>query len=179
MTATRSVVFYAVAALFVAVLSLLAYQFDSVAAWVAAGVIAAPVLLIIMFKHPVVPAVALLFIGSFKSEAAVGISPKDPTIILLVMCAFVIACKVLLAFAKSGPAWLNEAFYGQGTAISAFLLLTVVVAFSYSYSPAVSFGGMKLARFLVFNTLMFFAPLLLFRSERDLRVALTSIVLLT
>src|SRR5512142_726273 len=114
MTATRSVVFYAVAGLFVGVLALLAYEFNSVVAWVAAGVIAAPVLLIIMFKHPVVPAVALLFVGSFKAEAATSISPKDPTIILLVMCAFVIACKVLLAFAQSGPGWLNEAFYGQG-----------------------------------------------------------------
>src|SRR5512142_1722699 len=110
MTATRSVVFYAVAAVFVGVLSLLAYEFNSVAAWVAAGVIAAPVLLIIMFKHPVVPAVGLLFVGTFKTEAATSISPKDPTIILLVVCAFVLGCKVLLAFAKSGPGWLNDVF---------------------------------------------------------------------
>src|SRR5512146_1054638 len=179
MNATRSLVFYAVSALFAAALALLAYEFNSVVAWVLAALMAVPALAIIAIKYPVVPVVGLLFVGSFKTESATGISPKDPTIILLVVAAAVLGSKLLLWFAKSGPAFFNRAFAGQGTAIAGFVLLTLVVAFSYTYSPAVNYGSMKLMRFLVFNVLVFFAPLFLFQAEDDLRVGLNAVVLLT
>jgi O-antigen ligase len=50
-----------------------------------------------------------------------------------------------------------------------FAVFAAVVAISYSYTPAVSYGGTELLRFLGIGTLMLIAPFVILRSDQDLR----------
>ncbi len=51
----------------------------------------------------------------------------------------------------------------------AFALFAGIVALSYSYTPAVSYGGTELLRLLGIGTLMLIAPFVVIRRQEDLR----------
>jgi len=131
-----------------------------------------------MRRWPVILLVALLFVGNFKSTAAQGISFSDPTMILLLLTAGAVFLDLLFMMGRVSELSLQEIFEGQQFGIASFLAFVAVVAFSYLYTAAPHYGGEKLARFLVFKPLVFFAALILLRREKEIRQALVTFFVL-
>src|SRR5438270_7946559 len=131
-----------------------------------------------MRRWPVILLVALLFVGNFKSTAAQGISFSDPTMILLLLTAGAVFLDLLFMMGRVSEWSLQEIFEGQQFGIASFLAFVGVVAFSYLYTAAPHYGGAKLARFLAFKPLVFFAALILLRREKEIRQALVTFFVL-
>src|SRR5438270_8201298 len=156
----------------------LAFRMGFEPAW---GLLAAAALAaacFVMRKWPVILLVCLLFVGNFKSTAAQGISFSDPTMILLLLTAGAVFLDLLFMMGRVSEWSLQEIFEGQQFGIASFLAFVGVVAFSYLYTAAPHYGGDKLARFLAFKPLVFFAALILLRREKEIRQALVTFFVL-
>ncbi len=106
---------------------------------------------------------------TFKTRGAVGISLTDPTLwIAALLYAAVILQVLLLAVGAEGRS-LRGLFAGQMGGVSAFALLILVIAISYSYTPAPDIGREKVLRLVAFDIPIFLAPLILLRNDRDVR----------
>ena len=60
-------------------------------------------------------------------------------------------------------------FAGQWKVIRWFLLLELIVLFSYFHTSSPEYGAILVLKFLTIDLFLFLVPLLLFRDERDLR----------
>lgn len=132
----------------------------------------------IIRKWPLVPVAGLLFIGNFKSVPAQGISLTDPTMIVLLLAIGALTIELLFAVSGESRHSLHERFAGQALGILLFLCFTTVLTLSYLYTPAHQFGQTKLLHFVVFESVVFFAPLILIYEEKDLEQLLIAFFLL-
>jgi hypothetical protein len=132
----------------------------------------------IIRKWPLAPVAGLLFIGNFKSIPANGISLTDPTMIVLLLALSAIFIELLFAVSSNSRKSLHELFAGQALGILLFLCFTSVLALSYLYTPAHEYGQTKLLHFVVFQSIVFFAPLILIHDEKDLEQLLIAFFLL-
>src|SRR5947209_2761339 len=139
----------------------LAFRMGFEPAW---GLLAAAALAaacFVMRKWPVILLVCLLFVGNFKTTAAQGISFTDPTMILLLLTAGAVFLELLFILSRVSEWSLQDIFHGQQFGIISFVAFVSVVAISYLYTAAPHYGGEKVARFLVFKPLVFFAAIVL------------------
>jgi O-antigen ligase len=136
--------------------------------------------LVALRKWPIVMFAGLLFVGNFKTIPAHGISLSDPTMVLFLLCCGAIALDFLSRLIDGSPEWtLGALLAGQAFRISLFILFIIVLAASFLYTPTEQYGGMKLSRFLAFETLAFFGPILLAKDEKALRPFLLATIVLS
>jgi O-antigen ligase len=148
-------------------------------AWAMAAIAVGAATLIAFFKWPILMFAGLLFVGDFKTIPAKGISLSDPTMLIYLLCCGAILMDWLRGSIRAHSEWsLSHLFAGQVLKISLFKLFTAVLAFSFLYTPAVQYGKMKLLRFLTFETLAFFGPILLLKNEKALRPLLWAMIVL-
>jgi hypothetical protein len=135
------------------------------------GVIAGIGFLWLAFKSPVFFLVAALFIPQLKKYWPLQpIDQKaDLTVAMLIGLAVGVAWMLMKYLARIDKTPRPTFSLIPRWPIYGFALFAAVVALSYSYTPAVSYGGTELVRFLGIGTLMLIAPIVIIRSERDLR----------
>jgi len=121
---------------------------------------------------------ALMYVGNFKTKAAIGVSVADPTFIVLMLCCAGLFLECLWIFSKRGESIL-ALFRGQGRAVLFYLLFLLMILVSMSYTVAPESGLEKLERMAVFGTLVFFAPFILFKRPKDLNQFLVACILLS
>ena len=153
-------------------LLLLAYttlSFEIEPFWVLLAVPVALLLPVLVRKFPVLLMVAMVYVGTFKTRGAVGVSLTDPTLVTAALLYAAVILQVLLLAVGSEGHSLRDLFAGQMGGVAAFGLLILVIAISYSYTPAPDVGGEKVLKLVAFDLPIFLAPLILLRSDRDVR----------
>lgn len=136
--------------------------------------------LVALRKWPLVMFAGLLFVGNFKTVPAHGISLSDPTMVLFLLCCAAVALDFLSRLIDGHPeCTLGALLAGQALRIFLFVLFVMVLAASFLYTPTEQYGGMKLSRFLAFEVLAFFGPVLLAKDEKALRPFLLATVILS
>jgi O-antigen ligase len=121
----------------------------------------------------------LLFVGELKTVPAKDISFSDPTMLMFLLCCGAIAMDWLRDSISGRPAPPGHVLAGQTFRVGLFMLFVGVMAASFIYTPAEQYGRTKLLRFLTFETLVFFGPILLLKSERELRPLLWAMIILS
>lgn len=121
----------------------------------------------------------LLYVGNFKTTAAVGINPTDPTFIVLVLCAAGLLIECLFVFSRPDEGSILALFEGQARGVLLFLLFLGVIAMSELYTVAPESGLLKLQRIAVFCVLVFFAPFILFKKRKDVDQFLITAIFLS
>ena len=137
--------------------------------WVLFAVPGALLLSILVLKGPVFLLVAMVYVGTFKTRRSVGITLTDPTLVTAALLYASLILQVVLLGNDEERRGLRDLFAGQKDGVSAFCLLILVIAISYSYTPAPDVGGEKLMKLVVMDVPIFLAPLILLRSDRDVR----------
>lgn len=165
----RKVAMYAAGVVVIAIVGLAMLRLEIEPFWIVISLIAAPVALWIARKQPVVLIPALMYVGRFKGEAATGIQVTDPTFLILFLTVIALAVDVLFLSSASEQFTLRRLLHGQSLAVILYFGFVAVMAISYFYTPARFNGGTKLLRFSTIETLAFFGPLLLLKTEKDLR----------
>jgi O-antigen ligase len=122
---------------------------------------------------------ALLYVGSFKTSAAAGLSLTDPTFIILLLCCAGLVIESLFLFSGARRWSLGELFAGQSHALLLFLLTVLMIAVSETYTTAPESGLVKLERIAVFGMVAFLAPFIFFKGPGDLMQCLTTCVALS
>jgi O-antigen ligase len=149
-------------------------------ALVIAAIVIGAATLVALRKWPIIMFAGLLFVGNFKTVPAHGITLSDPTMVLFLLCCGAIALDFLSRLIDGRPEWkLGALLAGQAFRISLFILFIIVLAASFLYTPTEQYGGMKLSRFLAFETLAFFGPILLAKDEKALRPFLLATIVLS
>src|SRR5216684_7241157 len=147
----------------------LPHAFDSaVLLWILAALALAPFLLIAMRKFRAAFIPPIIFVGYLKTAESKGLSLTDPTIIALLLLGGSIVLDLLFVITKRDPNWQRE-FLTQWKSVASFGALAAVIAVSYLYSPAPTYGWDKLTRFLGISGILFFAPLVLIKRTDDVR----------
>lgn len=144
--------------------------------WVLGLIVILPLLFLLIRSHALVLLAAFIYVGNFKTVAARGITFSDPTMVLLLLTSSAMLLEMLMTFARIRRPSLASRFAGQGMAVLAYVALITVVAASLSYTPAPQYGGMKVARFLAFDSVVFLAPLVLIRTRQHLQKLLVAFV---
>lgn len=145
-----------------------------------AAIVIGTATLVALSKWPIIMFAGLLFVGNFKTIPAHGISFSDPTMVLFLLCCGAIALDFLSRLINGRPKWtLGTLLAGQAFRISLFILFIIVLAVSFLYTPTQQYGGMKLSRFLAFETLAFFGPILLAKDEKALHPFLLATIVLS
>ena len=129
-------------------------------------------------RYPGLLIAAMLFVGNYKTRAAVGISLTDPTLVVVGLLAAISGWELLLIVGGVGQKPLGRLFLGQKWAVITFFLLQLILVVSFFYTASPLAATEKLEHILVFNTLAFVPPFLLLKKERDLEVLLWAIVVL-
>ena len=137
--------------------------------WIFFAAPIAVLLPVLVRKFPVVLMVALAYVGTFKAPRTTGITVTDPTFVILVLLCAAVLLQMLLATTGAEDDSLRDLFAGQMGGLIAFFLLILVIAISYTYTPAPSIGGDKVLRLIGVDTLVFVAPLLFLRTDRHVR----------
>ncbi|HLW51627.1 MAG TPA: O-antigen ligase family protein [Candidatus Angelobacter sp.] len=143
------------------------------------GLLAAAVAVVATRKFTAALLAGILYVGNFKTTAAVGISPTDPTFIVLMLCSAGLLVECLLIFSGKEDWTLFSLFKGQGRGVFLYVLFVLLIALSGLYTPAPETGLIKLEHIAVFNTVAFFGPLILFKKEKDMRQFLLTCVVLS
>lgn len=175
---------YAVAYALLLLVTLVAFysclQFGYEPAWGMAAIAVGVAALIALCKWPIIMFAGLLFVGEFKTIPAKGISLSDPTMLMFLLCCGAIAMDWIRHSLSPRSEWsLTNLFAGQALNISIFMLFLAALAVSFLYSPAEQYGWTKLLRFLTFETLVFFGPILLLKNEKTLRTLLWAMIVLS
>jgi hypothetical protein len=137
-----------------------------------------PVAVVLIRRYPALLIAVMLFVGNYKTHAAVGISLSDPTLITVGLLAATTAWELLLIVGGVAEKTLGELFLGQKWGVIAFLLLQLTMTLSFLYTSSPQAATEKLEHIIVFNTLAFFTPFFLFKRERDFRMLLWVVVVL-
>jgi O-antigen ligase len=143
------------------------------------GLMATTAAIVLMRKSPAALIAALLYVGNLKTTAAEGLSLRDPTFIVLVLCSGGVLIESLLLFSRGKRSSLAGMFAGQGLGVLLFVLFLLMIAVSQLYTTAPVSGLMKLERIAVFATFAFFAPFILFQGPKDLKQFLATCVVLS
>lgn len=175
---------YAVAYAALLLLGLLAcyicMRLDYEPAWGMAAIVVGAAILIAFCKWPVLMLAGLLFVGQFKTIPANGISLSDPTMLMFLLCCAAIVTEWLKRSISAHSEWsISYLLAGQAFRITLFTLFLASMAVSFLYTPAEQYGTTKLLRFVTFETLVFFGPILLLKSEKELRPLLWAMVALS
>ena len=171
---------YAALLLVTAVVLFCCVRFGYEPAWGFAAVAIGGATLFALRKWPMVMFAGLLFVGDFKTVPAKGISLFDPTMIFFLLCCSAIGIELFSHLVNQRSEWtLGRLLAGQAFNISLFLLFIIVLAASFLYTPAGQYGGLKLLRFLAFETLAFFGPILLLKNDDALRPFLWAVIVLS
>ncbi len=136
--------------------------------WILAVLALAPLLLLAMrrFRAAFIP--PLIFVGYLKTVQSKGLSLTDPTmIVLLLLCGSILLDLLFASTGKDGHWW--REFLAQWKGIASFSVLAAVIAVSYLYSPAPTYGWDKLTRFLIISGILFLSPLALIKKTDDVR----------
>ena len=120
-----------------------------------------------------------LYVGNLKTTAAAGLSLRDPTFIVLVLCCGALLTESLLLFSGMKRPSLSRLFSGQGLGVTTFVLFVLLIAVSLLYTAAPVSGLIKLEHIAAFATVAFFAPLIVFQRPRDLKQFLATCVVLS
>ena len=163
---------------YVTVVMLVALRVGLDPTWPALVALLVPLAVLVARRYPGLLIAAMLFVGNYKTRAAVGISLTDPTLIIVGLLAVVTLWEVLLIIGGIGEKPLGELFLGQKWAVITFLLLQFTLAASFLYTASPLAATEKLEHIVVFNTLAFIPPFLLLKRERDLRLLLWAMVVL-
>jgi O-antigen ligase len=161
--------FYLVSALLLLVLAYTTFGMELEPFWVLFAIPVALLLPIVVLKGPVFLMVAMVYVGTFKTRRTVAITLTDPTLVTAALLYLSLVLQALLVGIDEGRRGLRDLFAGQKSGVTAFCLLILVIAISYSYTPAPSVGGEKLMKLVLFDTPIFLAPLILLRTHRDVR----------
>jgi hypothetical protein len=137
--------------------------------WIAIVGLAAFLVQLVVRKFPIVLMVGMIYIGTFKTQAAAGVSPKDPTLITAVLLYVAVGLRILLSASGHAKPGLRDLFAGQIPGIAACCLLFVVIALSSMYSPARDIGQQKILRLFAFDLPLVVVPVILLRTDRDVR----------
>jgi O-antigen ligase len=138
-------------------------------AWGLVFVTLLSIALIVVRKWPMPLLAGLLFVGNFKTIPAQGISLTDPTFLLFLLCFGSLSIDLLFILSGTTEWSLRRLFSGEAIKIVLFLAFVVVLGASYLYSPVQDTARTKLTRFLAFEVLCFFAPIVLMKNKKDLR----------
>jgi O-antigen ligase len=177
---TAFVMGYAVLLLATAAVLWSCVQFRYEPVWGIAAIVIGAATLMALLKAPMIMFAGLLLVGEFKTIPARGISFSDPTMVLFLLCCAAIAIDFLSYLIHGHSEWTpGSLFAGQAFRICLFILFIIVLSASVLYTPSVQYGNMKLSRFLAFETLAFFGPILLVKNEKALRPLLLAIILLS
>ena len=121
-----------------------------------------------------------IVVGEFKTIPATGISLTDPTLLIFLLCCGAIVMDWIRDSLRARSEWsLTHLFAGQALSISLFMLFLAALAVSFLYTPAEQYGWRKLLRFLTFENLVFFGPILLLKNEKALRPLLWAMIVLS
>lgn len=135
------------------------------------AVIAIPALVLAMRKFPAAFIVPVIFIPQVKDWPA--FAPLQSRVDLTAVCLVLVGATILLQLAADligHDGWsFQRLLSGQGMGVAAFVAFAAVVAVSYAYTPAPSYGEWLVSRLLTIGGLLFISPLLLVRQEKDFR----------
>jgi O-antigen ligase len=149
-------------------------------AWAMAAIAVGAGILIAFCKWPILMFAGLVFVGQFKTIPAKGISLSDPTMLMFLLCCGAIAVDWLRGLISAHSEWsLAHLFAGQAFRIGLFMLFVTALGVSFLYTPAEEYGRTKLLRFLTFEILVFFGPILLLKDEKALRPLLWAMIVLS
>jgi O-antigen ligase len=137
--------------------------------WVLLAIPVALLLAILVRKFPVFLMVAMVYVGVLKTRGAVGISVTDPTLVTAALLYAAMILQGLLLAIGVGGGKLHDLFAGQMVGFTAFCLLILVIAISYSYTPAPDIGRDKVLKLVAFDAPLFLAPLIFLRTDRTVR----------
>jgi O-antigen ligase len=143
------------------------------------GLIAAAVAIVATRKFTAALLAGILYVGNFKTTAAIGVSVTDPTFIVLMLVSAGLLMECLLIFSGDNSWSLFSLFEGQGRGVCLYVLFLLLIAVSELYTPAPESGLIKVEHIVVFNTIAFFAPFILFKREADMRQFLVTCVVLS
>ena len=151
------------------VLAFVAARMEIEPFWLLFAALAALVLPLLLQKFPILLMVALVYVGTFKTHAAAGVSFRDPTLLTAALLYAAVIMRVLVAGVGAGGYTLRELFAGQSAGVISACLLVLVIAISSLYSPAVDVGREKVLKLLIFDLPLFLAPFILLRTREDVR----------
>jgi O-antigen ligase len=137
--------------------------------WLILGALCTLVAQFLIRKVPVLLMVAMIYVGTLKSRAAEGVSPTDPTLIAAGLLYVAVALQILLSASGHATYRLKGLFAGQIAGIVTCCFLFTLIAFSVTYSPAQELGQHKVLRLFVFDLPLVLIPLILLRTNRDVR----------
>lgn len=148
--------------------------------WAIAAIAVGAGSLIAFVKWPILMFAGLLFVGDFKTIPAKEMSFSDPTMLIYLLCCGAIVTDWVRSSVNVNAGWsLHHLCAGQALTISIFILFTSLLALSFLYTPAEQYGRTKLLRFMSFETLAFFGPILLLKNEKGLRHLLWAMIVLS
>lgn len=131
------------------------------------------------FKLPGAFIPPLLFAGKLKAHAAEGFSPSDPTVwaLLLLVVTICIQGAVLASRDSARSIWglLQESRRG----LVAFGVCVIIITISYLYTSAPIYGGEEARKFALIGSLLFVAPILLIRDQRQFKAFVGTCVVLS
>jgi O-antigen ligase len=135
------------------------------------GAAAGIVFLWLAFRDPLFFLVAVLFAPQLKAYWPLQRLDQavDLTVAMLVGLALGLGWRLLKYSARIDKAPRPKFADVPKWPLVGFAVFAGIVAISYSYTPAVSYGGTELLRLLGIGTLMLVAPFVIIRSEQDLR----------
>lgn len=138
---------------------------------VVGGTVAGVAFLWLAFSYPVFFLVAALFVPQLKAYWPLqGLDQKaDLTLAMLGGLAVGVAWQLMKYLARIDKRPRPRFSVLPRWPLLGFALFAAIVTLSYSYTTGVSYGGSELLRFLGIGTLMLIAPIVLIRSEQDLR----------
>lgn len=155
-----------------AVIVIAALSFGVGPLWLLLGLVALVCLPVALARFPAVFFVPLLFVSR---EMPLPVNPFHNVIDVkalplgtALLCAALFV-RLMTPFSDRPSVPLRDLFRNQGRRISAFLLFAAMVVISYLHTRSPQYGGDKLLSFLIVGGLMFFAPFILLRDEKDFR----------
>lgn len=148
--------------------------------WIVLALTSGLAVFILLRTYPLMFVAGLLFVGEFKAQAASGLQITDPTFILIALTALGLSFEILNSLLTPRLRSIgSSAFSGQGQGIVTYIVFASILALSYLYALDSTLASIKLARFEIISSLMFFSPLILIKSERNLRNFLVVVIVLS
>jgi O-antigen ligase len=143
---------------------------DGTNLWVALPVaIAPPALFLTIRKWPAIFLAPVVYIGNFKDRPAEGFSLSDPTVLCLALLLFVVIIDFVSAYLERPHKALLYLLRGQEKAILVFIAFQSLVAVSVFHTRSPEYGQALVTKFVTIGLLLFIAPLVVLRDERDFK----------
>ncbi len=146
--------------------------------WVLLGLVASVVIVKGILRYPAIMLVPVIYFPELKDLSIFRSiqSRIDLTLLSLIILSVAVAINLVSVLAKGGT--VKELFAGQWKGIIAFFAFAGVVALSYTYTSAPEWGFTVASRLWGIGGLLFLAPFILIKREKDFRQFAISFVLL-